>query len=331
MPVIRAVRIALLACTLLASVAHAGSAPIEPVAAWSVRGDFEKGEQARTNLSGAACTIRTPPFHSCLIVNDQTNYAQFFHIDGTTLVPGAVVRLRDGGDGDPDLEGAAYDHGFFYAVGSHGRSRYANKPNDMSYAVFRFPVGKNSKPKSTPSEDSAAGVQSSSRLRAAIRDARGIGAFYDKPLGENGVNIEGIAVKGRRMYLGFRGPSVEGRGFILSADADAVFGKKRLHARIHALPLGQTAGIRDLAAVRDGILILTGPVNDQPVTPAVFLWNEKTGALKKLGDLAIPEAHKTHKAETLLVLRDEKGRPYRGLVMFDGPANGGPTEYEIPR
>ena len=331
MLVIRAVIITLLASTLLASVVHADNAPIAPVAAWSVRGDFEKDEQARTNLSGAACIIKTPPFHSCLIVNDQKNYAQFFHIDGTTLVPSAVVRLRDGGDGDPDLEGAAYDPGFFYAVGSHGRSRYANKTNDMSYAVFRFPAGENRNQKSTPSGDSAAGVQSSSRLRSAIRDARGIGAFYDKPLGENGVNIEGISVKGRHMYLGFRGPSVEGRGFILSVDADAVFGKKKLHARVHALPLGRTAGIRDLAAVRDGILILTGPVNDQPVTPAVFLWNEKTGALRKLGDLAIPEAHKKHKAETFLVLRDERGRSYRVLVMFDGLANGGPTEYEISR
>ncbi len=83
--------------------------------------------------------------------------------------------------------------------------------------------------------------------------------------------------------------------------------------------------------MRDGVLILTGAVNDQPVTPAVFLWNEKTGALKKLAELAIPEAYRKHKAETLLVLRDEKGKPYRVLVMFDGPENGGPTEYEIPR
>jgi hypothetical protein len=197
--------------------------------------------------------------------------------------------------------------------------------------VFRFAVGRNGKPKAAMSEDSAAGVQSSARLRAAIRDARHLGAFYDKPLGENGVNIEGIAVKGGRMHLGFRGPSVEGRGFILSVDADAVFGKGKLRAAVHALPLGATTGIRDLAAVRDGVLILSGPVNDQDVTPSVFLWNERTGAVKKLGALAIPEAYKKHKAETLLVLRDEKKKPWRVLVMFDGPANGGPTEYEIPR
>src|ERR1041384_4572661 len=111
MPIARTV-LALLACALFAREAHAGDA-IAPAAAWSVQGDFEKGEEARTNLSGAACTTRTPPFRACLIVNDQKNYAQFFSIEKTTLVPGAVVRLREGGDGDPDLEGAAYDRGFF--------------------------------------------------------------------------------------------------------------------------------------------------------------------------------------------------------------------------
>jgi hypothetical protein len=329
MPLARTVLALLLACTLLVRIADAGDA-IKPLAAWSVQGDFEKGEEARTNLSGAACTTRTPPFRSCLIVNDQKNYAQLFSIEGTTLVPGAVVRLREGGGGDPDLEGVAFDRGFFYATGSHGRSRWANKPNDESYAVFRFAIGKNGRPKGA-SENSAAGVQFSDRLRAAIRDAHHVRHFYNTPLKDNGVNIEGIAVRNGRMHFGFRGPSVDGRGFILSADADALFGKKKLRAKVHALPLGETTGIRDLAAVRDGVLILSGPVNDQPVIPAVFLWNEKTGALKRLGALAIPEAYRRHKAETLLVLRDEKKKPYRVLVMFDGPANGGPTEYEVPR
>src|SRR3954463_4358123 len=233
MPRARTVLAALLACALLSTGAQGGDA-IEPVAAWSGQGHSAKKDEARTNLSGAACTTKAPPFGSCLIVNDQKNYAQFFSIDGTRLSPGAVVRLREGGGGDPDLEGAAYDRGFFSAIGSQGRSRWANKPNDTSYAVFRFAVRKNGTPKSAMSEDKAAGVQSSARLRAAIRDARHIGAFYDKPLGENGVNIEGIAVQDGRMHLGFRGPSVDGSGFILSANAHAVFGKRKLRAAVHA-------------------------------------------------------------------------------------------------
>src|ERR1051325_5758619 len=103
MPLARTVLAAALASAVFAPAARAGDA-IAPVGAWSVQGDFAKNEEARTNLSGAACATRAPPFRACLVVNDQKNYAQFFSIDGTRLLPGAVVRLREGGAGDPDLE-----------------------------------------------------------------------------------------------------------------------------------------------------------------------------------------------------------------------------------
>src|SRR4051812_39955342 len=189
--------VALLAVALIGGAQAAE--PIRPVAEWSVKGDFEKGEEARTNLSGAACARKAPPFKSCLIVNDQKNYAQFFAINGTRLVPGKVIRLRDeGAEGDPDAEGAAYHNGYFYVIGSHGRTRHGDKPNDASYAVFRFRVGKNGEPASGAS---AVGVAASDRLRGAIREAAELGKFYDTPLSQNGANIEGIAVKRGRMYL----------------------------------------------------------------------------------------------------------------------------------
>jgi hypothetical protein len=37
------------------------------------------------------------------------------------------------------------------------------------------------------------------------------------------------------------------------------------------------------------------------------------------------------KAETLLVLRDQANEPWRVLILFDGPENGAPTEYLVPR
>ena len=46
----RTVLAALLACSLFPLGARAGDRAIEPAAAWSVQGDFEKGEEARTNL-----------------------------------------------------------------------------------------------------------------------------------------------------------------------------------------------------------------------------------------------------------------------------------------
>lgn len=197
--------------------------------------------------------------------------------------------------------------------------------------VFRFPVDKVSgQPTFEVSEDNVVGVERSARLRAAIKDK--LLFVFNQPLACNGANIEGIAVKDGRMYLGLRGPSVDGSAFILSVDANAVFTEGQpLGQDLKELKLGADAGIRDLASVEGGLLVLSGPVNDQAVTPAVFLWNEKTEALKKLGELAIPDPLKGAKAETLLVLKDAGGEPWRVLVMFDGPENGAPTEYLIPR
>jgi hypothetical protein len=302
-------------------------------AAWTVSGKFKKDEEARINISGAACAAKAPPFDSCIVVNDQKKYAQFFSIDGTVINPGKVIRLLDkDAKGDPDAEGAAYDNGNFYITGSHGRSRHdPDDHNKSSYVVFRFPVDKTTgKPAFHVSDDDVVGVEASRRLRDVIKDK--VGAFFDRPLDENGVNIEGIAVKDGRMYLGLRGPSDNGNAIIISVDADAVFAPDQdLNARAEKLHLGPATGIRDLATVSDGLLVLTGPVNKQEVTPSVRHWNPKTAALGQPRALKIPDLGTDAKAETLLVLRDVDGEPWRVLVMFDGPENGAPTEYRIPR
>jgi len=330
-------RAALSGALLLAGVpaGHAEQKLPPTATKWSLQDNFGKNVEARTNLSGAACARTAPPFASCLIANDEKKYAQFFSLDGNTVAPGKLIRLVDqDANGDPDAEGVAYSDGHFYVVGSHGRSRHGNKPNDSSYVVFRFPVDKTTgKPTFAVSEDQVTGIESSTRLRQALMTDEAIKSFYDKPLAENGINIEGIAVKGGRMHLGLRGPSQAGHAFVLSVDAAATFTTDRsLDAAVRSLMLGESAGIRDLAAVDDGVLVLSGPVNEQPVAPAVFLWDDRSGALKKLAELQRPEdVQETAKAEILLVLNDAPGQPWRILVMFDGPENGAPTEYLIPR
>jgi hypothetical protein len=308
---------------------------LPPVAEWKVSGDF-KGKDARVNLSGAACASKAPPFTSCLVVNDEENYAQFFSINGTTLTPGEVILLRDkDAAGDPDGEGAAYDSddGLFYITGSHGRARNSvNKSSVPSYVVFRIPVDKTTGKPAQISDDKVVGVEASTRLHDVIHDSQYIRPFFNAFLDENGVNIEGIAAKGGRIFFGLRGPSVDSRAFILSVDSAALFTKKdAVNAVVKKVRLGPDTGIRDMAAVKGGILILSGPVNNQPVVPAIFFWDDKTDELKLLGYLEIPDDLKTAKAETLLILRDEANQPYRALVMFDGPENGAPTEYLVPR
>ena len=318
-------RLAIAVATLfLASAAFAQTIAPQP-AQWTVAPSFGKSADARENISGAACTATEPPFRSCLAINDQKKYAQLFSISGKTIMPGPTVRLLDdSADGDPDAEGAAYDQGFFYAVGSHGLSRKKAKLTVASFLVFRFPALS----QTGKAGEIAAAVQTSSKLRDAIRAAEFIGPFAEKPLNANGANIEGIAVNAGTLYVGFRAPSLEGRAFVLSAAVDGVFGSGNLAAKVHPLALGPGRGIRDLARVDGGILVLAGPAVGENVPASVFLWNPSSRALKKLADLSgIPAGAK---AETLLVL-GQTPQHYDVLVMFDGISDGGPVEYLVPR
>src|SRR4051812_11242068 len=145
---------------------------IPPVGECTVSGHFE-GKKAQENLSGAACTTKAPPFNWCLIVTDEETYAQFFSISGTTIEPGKLIQLRaKDAAGDPDGEGAAYDEGFFYAAGSHGRARNSpNKSSVPSYVVFRTPV---EKAPGKPAET----VEPSARVHAVIHGSRELGRSF---------------------------------------------------------------------------------------------------------------------------------------------------------
>jgi hypothetical protein len=333
----------LLGCTVLAvaiSAAYADQPPkIEPEAtAWKAAAIFKKNDkddkftdQPRMNLSGAACVPTTPKFRSCLIANDEKKYAQFFSIDGTTLKPRKLIRLSDEKK-DPDAEGVAYADGFFYVTGSHGRSRHSDSDNDSSYAVFRIPVDPaTGAPKFEPDEDKVVGVESSSRLRKALRKGEFIKEFFDEPLADGGINIEGIAVKNGRMHLGLRGPSLNARAFVLSVEAEAVFTEgSDLNSRVTPLVLGENTGIRDLAAVGDGILILGGPTREEKVPYSIWFWDGASATATPLRTLDLTGVDAGAKAEILLPL-EESREHFRVLVMFDGLENGGAMSFRIPR
>jgi hypothetical protein len=104
---------------------------------------------------------------------------------------------------------------------------------------------------------------------------------------------------------------------------DSVFGDAAADAKVHALPLGTDTGIRDLARVSGGLLVLAGSTRDEPIPASLFFWDETTDTAKKLSGPDLSDVPPSAKAETLLVL-DEQPDHYRVLIMFDGIANGGP-------
>ncbi len=306
---------------------------------WSLKSIFKKDakkdpleDQARMNLSGAACAATAPKFKACLIANDEKRYVQFFSIDGTALSPGDLMRISDAGK-DPDAEGVAYDDGYFYITGSHGRTRHSDKTNETSYAVFRVPVSQETgMPKFKLSDDEKAKeIEASDRLRGVLLNHPVLNAAYDRALDRGGLNIEGVAVRNSRMHFGLRAPSGNQSAYIASVDAKAMFSESDdLKSKVTALKLGDNTGIRDLTAIEDGILILAGPTRDEAVPYTIWQWDGNGDSAKPLATLDLSGIDRGAKAEILLPLSVDTSR-IRVLVMFDGLENGGPRSFEIQR
>lgn len=310
---------------------------------WTVQPAFGQNGEGRDNVSGATCTTiplasRTP----CLVVNDSTNFAQIFSIVGTTIRPGSVVGVTSPPPPgtltfSPNVEGAAHDDRFFYVVSSRGRAGSPGQP-DTSFLVARFPFGAGTPPPPVPfaSGTTVGGIQISDRIRTALTVGIPVPGLAGQQIDRTNGEIEGLAVRERQarpvpegiLHLGFRAPVLGGKAFIVSASVDNVFATSGpLNPTVTALALGNNVGIRDLAAVSDGLLILAGPGRGLTERATLFHWDDTTGQLRLLGVFAEPA---NRNGEALLVL-EENAEFFRFLVMFDGLQNGGPLEYFVSR
>jgi len=272
---------------------------------WRVEPDFSK-KKARKDISGAACGPNI-----CYAVNDETHYIQRFDIKERRLIPGKRVDLLDH-KAEIDAEAIAFANGTFYIAGSHGLSRKKATYKPSSFTVFRLNDGN---------------VQSSTRLGEAIAKAPALDEYAQQPLNKNGANIEGLAAVNDTLFFGFRGPSIDGEAVILETSASALFSEDDLPVKIHTIPLGERIGIRDIAAVSEGLLLLTGPVNTLPRRYTVAFWEPQTDTVISLA--AIPTAD-CGKPEGLLVL-EEQSDHYRVLVLHDGQRNGAPTAFLVKK
>ena len=136
---------------------------------------------------------------------------------------------------------------------------------------------------------------------------------------------------GDTLYAGLRAPSLDGVAGIAVGSIEALFAPGHDNIRdarpMMSVPLGPDTGIRDLAALPDGrLLILGGPSQNQKNPYRIFLFEpskpDKTDQLLALED---PPG----KAEALLYLGQENNS-WRLVLMFDGPENGAPREYRVP-
>ncbi|MDB5743986.1 MAG: hypothetical protein JWR68_2301 [Polaromonas sp.] len=327
--------------------------------------DFDLGrkkrQQTRQSVSGIACSLDVRQQRICLVVFDEGTQARYAFVGDNALRPDAEPVLLRAAAGELDAEGAATDGHYFYVAGSHAAKRNDCASNPDSRHVLRFrrdpATGRALR---HPTGGALADYADSGRLWALMQAQPGLAPHVGERkclgssppdqapalAGQQGVNIEGLAVREGRLYFGFRGPAAGGAAPVLAVDAEALFGAEAARnpkATLTWLALGPNRGIRDMVAVKTGFLLLAGP-DDSPASQdagwVVAWWDgqptegrvaqSKILATLDLGGVQLDPCDKALKPEAMAVL-EETPAAYRLLLLSDGMCDGGPLVLTLKR
>lgn len=306
-------------------------------------------------LSGIACGPAVGDRRACAIVDDEQRRVQFVTLVGQKIALGPDMAVLDKETTDPatgakivnkeaDLEAVARDGDVYWVMGSHGPKRHLEDgasdcpPVPARRHLYRFTVDGTTGLPTFPFDRKTAAkqIRRIDRLPEVLARLPDLGPSVDAPIcgDAGGFTLEGMAVGGGRMWLGVRAPLTADRGsaYVVDLDAEALTGTSDPKAKLHRLPLGAGVGIRDMARVGDGLLILAGPSSSDDAgaatMSAVWFW---------AGDESVPVAlaalggvPKGAKPEGMAIL-DQSAAGWRVLVLCDGVVGGAPREYMIPR
>ncbi len=259
----------------------------------------------------------------------------FRRLGGSRLEAGKMINLVPSG-GELDVEGIACQGSTCYVLGSHAlvrkkldddKKQESNRKqlNEVEHEpsrdhLFRF----------TLTADGQAKDVRSLNLRQLLSGDRVLGPFTRIPSKENGLDLEGLALVGDDLYVGLRGPVLRGN---LTPVIRLQFDRPQAY-EVRFVPL-EGLGIRELAPVSDGFLVIAGPVGDAPLPCLLYHWNgrdglpgkDAQGRVKSLGEFPRVDGGK---AEGMAVLA-ETATEYSLLVVFDGAKEGGPTVFKVPK
>ena len=215
-------------------------------------------------------------------------------------------------EGEVDVEGLAYMAPYLWVVGSHSRKRKKADPDeddaecirriaDVStdesrQFLARIPLHHDEERGLVPVRECDDAMEPGTRLTAARLRGRGrggsildalegdehLGEFLRVPGKDNGIDIEGIAVLGDRVFVGLRGPVLRGWAVILEIEpvvrkkhADRLrlrrIGDEGQHYRKHFIDM-EGMGIRDLRRDGDDLLLLAGATMALSAPAAVWRW-----------------------------------------------------------
>lgn len=256
---------------------------------------------------------------------------------GEYRVRGEIALLA--GDVEIDIEAIATRGDVVYVAGSHSLKRKKLEPG-RSYQnnrarlrkvvdeperawIFRFSLDPASATLASPIEKIS--------LRQVIERDEILARFARIPGKENGIDIEGLAVDGKTLYVGFRSPVL--RHGLVPILVTSFEDPSRYSLRF--VDLGGR-GVRDMAKVDGGFLILAGPAGELEAPYELYLWNGADGVPGRdrppeppepLGRLPLPAGGT---AEGLAVIGSQGGC-WSVLVVYDGAPRGSPAVLRVCR
>ena len=247
-----------------------------------------------------------------------------------------------------DIEGMSISNGnTLFVIGSHSLKRLRVK-EDETYLTNRERITrvisedkKNSIFKLTL--DPQTGKEREKKERKTIRikeileSDSILGIFTAIPSKENGIDIEGIASDGDTLYIGFRGPVLRENYVPVMVIEDF---EKKSDYELRFVNLGGN-GIRDITKVKDGFLIIAGPVGDGFGRYQLYFWNgvdclpgknsPHNAKIEQIEEkIPFPEGFKDAKVEGITVL-EENSSDYIVIIVYDGVPNGGPILFKVPK
>jgi hypothetical protein len=319
----------------------------------------KKKNKTATDLSGISCMAPNGASRICLALNDENKNAQFATIEGNRITVGQPVTLigdapdhertlgsppdklgcsaGPGEFADFDGEGVAFSAPFFYVVGSHGCSRNANEFRLSSFILARIRVDDAGQPAAKDA------VQNTYRVSDILQRAGEAAKSFGKDLkiAPGGLNIEGIAVDGDRIWFGLRAPlDKDSNAFLVEASVKDLFAAGHDPSKATPIPPIQIAlgglGIRDLAVLADKRLLILAGAPEGPELPfRIFIFNPADGTKDERGTFPavtqmVENKQVTGKAEAITVL-DMDANNIRAVVLFDGLPEGAAQLAVIPR
>lgn len=335
----------------------------------AVRLEFSPGCLVQTNLSGAAFTGEwlwvagdeaCGLDRLCRLDTVGREVMRFGEVRDFPLAD--LLDLPGTAEEEADLEGMAVADGFLWVVGSHGLKRKNAKPDrdhaDNAKRLAKLALDGNRRLLAClPIEPNAKGepclvrqAQDGRRalrlkgdsqanlLTRALADDPHFGPYMAIAGKDNGFDIEGLAVDGRRLLLGLRGPVLRGWSALLEIAVEA-------HGELLSLvPLDDSGslirkhflqldglGVRDLHFSGDDLYLLAGPTMVLNGEIRVFKWPAARPLLAANREpirfeaaltesVLLPHGRGTNRAEAIcdLPCALTGGKP-SWLVLYDAP------------